>query len=130
MAGRGTDIKLGSGVADLGGLHVIATERNESRRVDRQLFGRSARQGDPGSAQAFVCPADELIRRFIPHSIRSALDTAVRMRLPGSHMLVEAAMASAQRTAQEQAYRQRRAVLQMDDWLENVLSFSDRNRSV
>ena len=60
MAGRGTDIKLGKGVAALGGLHVIATERHESRRVDRQLFGRSARQGDPGSAQAFVSTEDEI----------------------------------------------------------------------
>jgi preprotein translocase subunit SecA len=54
MAGRGTDIKLGRGVAELGGLHVIAAERNESGRIDRQLFGRCARQGDPGTAQAIV----------------------------------------------------------------------------
>ena len=61
MAGRGTDIKLGEGVAELGGLHVIGTERNESRRVDRQLAGRSARQGDPGLCQFFVCLSDEIV---------------------------------------------------------------------
>ena len=67
MAGRGTDIKLGRGVAELGGLHVIASERNESGRIDRQLFGRCGRQGDPGSAQAFVSFEDELVRRHAPH---------------------------------------------------------------
>ena len=64
MAGRGTDIKLGDGVAELGGLHVIGTERNESRRVDRQLAGRSARQGDPGICQFFVCLEDEIVESF------------------------------------------------------------------
>jgi preprotein translocase subunit SecA len=64
MAGRGTDIKLGEGVAELGGLHVIGTERNESRRVDRQLAGRSARQGDPGICQFFVCLEDEIVESF------------------------------------------------------------------
>ncbi|MGP0068178.1 MAG: preprotein translocase subunit SecA [Isosphaeraceae bacterium] len=64
MAGRGTDIKLGEGVANVGGLHVIGTERHESRRIDRQLSGRCARQGDPGRAQFFVCLDDEIIETF------------------------------------------------------------------
>ena len=64
MAGRGTDIKLGEGVAELGGLHVIGTERHEARRIDRQLAGRCARQGDPGSAQFFVSLEDEIIEAF------------------------------------------------------------------
>ena len=64
MAGRGTDIKLGPGIADMGGLHVIATEHNESGRIDRQLFGRCARQGDPGSAQAIVSLDDEFVSRY------------------------------------------------------------------
>jgi preprotein translocase subunit SecA len=64
MAGRGTDIKLGEGVADLGGLHVIGTERHESRRIDRQLAGRCARQGDPGFCQFFVSLEDEIIEAF------------------------------------------------------------------
>ncbi len=64
MAGRGTDIKLGEGVAGVGGLHVIGTERHESRRIDRQLAGRSARQGDPGICQFFVCLTDEIVEAF------------------------------------------------------------------
>jgi preprotein translocase subunit SecA len=73
MAGRGTDIKLGDGVAELGGLHVIATEGHESARIDRQLFGRSARQGDPGSSRAFMSLEDELIVRFVPAPVRNRL---------------------------------------------------------
>jgi preprotein translocase subunit SecA len=64
MAGRGTDIKLGPGVADLGGLHVIGTERHEARRIDRQLRGRCARQGDPGSSHFFISLEDDLMRLF------------------------------------------------------------------
>ena len=64
MAGRGTDIKLGDGVPDLGGLHVLGTERHESRRVDRQLRGRCARQGDPGSSRFYVSFEDDLMRNF------------------------------------------------------------------
>jgi preprotein translocase subunit SecA len=64
MAGRGTDIKLGEGVAAMGGLHVIGTERHEARRIDRQLAGRCARQGDPGHAQFFVSLEDEIIEAF------------------------------------------------------------------
>jgi len=61
MAGRGTDIKLGAGVAANGGLHVIGTERHEAERIDRQLAGRAGRQGDPGSAQFFLCLEDNLL---------------------------------------------------------------------
>ena len=64
MAGRGTDIMLGEGVAELGGLYVIGTERNESRRIDNQLKGRSGRQGDPGCSEFFISLEDDLIRRF------------------------------------------------------------------
>src|SRR5207302_9332798 len=64
MAGRGTDIKLGGGVADIGGLHVIGTERHEARRIDRQLRGRCARQGDPGSSHFFISLEDDLMRLF------------------------------------------------------------------
>lgn len=124
MAGRGTDIKLPHGVPELGGLHVIATERHESGRVDRQLFGRSARQGDPGSAQAFVSAEDELIRRYLPAPARSNLKRALQARLPGGRPLGGAAFGVAQRKAQRIAYKQRKAVLRMDDWLEEALSFS------
>src|SRR5699024_11667575 len=64
MAGRGTDIKLGEGVKELGGLAVIGTERHESRRIDNQLRGRSGRQGDPGESQFYLSMEDELMRRF------------------------------------------------------------------
>ena len=124
MAGRGTDIKLGRTVAGMGGLHVIATERHESGRIDRQLFGRCARQGDPGSSQAFVSVEDELIRRFVPEAMRNRLASAVKGKAPGAKTLAEAALSHAQRAAQNLAFRQRRNVLQMDTWLEEALSFS------
>src|SRR5207245_1779313 len=68
MAGRGTDIKLGPGVAEAGGLHVIGTERHEARRIDRQLAGRSGRQGDPGSCQFFLALDDELLEPVVPRN--------------------------------------------------------------
>ena len=124
MAGRGTDIKLGRGVADIGGLHVIATERHESGRIDRQLFGRCARQGDPGSAQAFMSVDDELIRRFVPAWMRRRLKSAVAIKGPGARPLAQMAIARAQRAAQRMAFRQRHSVLKMDTWLEEALSFT------
>jgi preprotein translocase subunit SecA len=124
MAGRGTDIKLGRGVAEMGGLHVIATERHESGRIDRQLFGRCARQGDPGSSQAFMSAEDELIQRFVPAPMRNRLAAALRGRAPGAHLLAKTALILAQRAAQRLAYRQRKNVLKMDTWLEEALSFT------
>ena len=118
MAGRGTDIKLGEGVVELGGLHVIATERHESSRIDRQLFGRSARQGDPGSAVAFVALDDDVIVRYAPAMRRRAARAT-----PGgavARRLVE----SAQRRAQRLAARQRQALLSTDDWLDRFLGFA------
>ncbi len=87
MAGRGTDIKLGPGVAEVGGLHVIGTERHESRRIDRQLAGRSARQGDPGYCQFFVSLDDEIIESFGEKHARK-----IRARLGGTGELTNAAM--------------------------------------
>jgi len=124
MAGRGTDIKLGHGVAALGGLHVLATERHESGRVDRQLFGRAARQGDPGSAQVFVSAKDELIRRYLPRPLRDTLARSVESRLPGRKKMALALFALAQRKAQHLAFKQRQAVLRADTWLDESLSFA------
>ncbi len=124
MAGRGTDIKLGKGIAERGGLHVIATERHESGRVDRQLFGRSARQGDPGSSQAFVSAADELLKRFLPAALQSRLAAAVRQNLPGKELLARIAFRIAQSNAQRIAFKQRQAVQRADTWLEEALSFA------
>jgi preprotein translocase subunit SecA len=124
MAGRGTDIKLGRGVDEMGGLHVMATERHEAGRIDRQLFGRSARQGDPGSAQAFMSVEDELIQRFVPPALRTRLASALTGKRPGARRLATTATTHAQRAAQRLAYRQRRNVLRMDTWLDEALSFS------
>jgi len=124
MAGRGTDIKLSSKVAKAGGLHVIATERHESGRIDRQLFGRSARQGDPGSAQAFMSVDDELIQRFIPKIVRKRLASAIEKNRPGGRQLAKKTVAMAQYAAQHLTYKQRKSVLKMDSWLEEALSFT------
>lgn len=124
MAGRGTDIRLGKGVAELGGLHVIATECHESKRIDRQLFGRSGRQGDPGSAQLFISMEDALIKRYVPISVRTAVKRQLAMRLPGARRAAMAVTRMAQETAQRVAYKQRRSVLRMDTWLEDSLSFA------
>lgn len=114
MAGRGTDIRLGKGVAASGGLHVVATERHESGRVDRQLFGRSGRQGDPGTAQAFVSMEDELLRRHLPRFVFNRAKPWAAGPL----------FSLAQSKAQRQAFKQRREVLRMDDWIEEALSFA------
>lgn len=124
MAGRGTDIRLGDGVAGLGGLRVVATERHESLRIDRQLFGRCARQGDPGEVHVFVSMEDELVRRFVPGAAREAIVRALRAGLPGARAAALAAFRHAQTEAQRQAYRQRREVLRMDTWIDDALSFA------
>ena len=124
MAGRGTDIKLHGKVAEKGGLHVIATERHESGRIDRQLFGRSARQGDPGSAQAFVSMEDELICRFVPAVFQRQLKSVLERKIPGAACLAGQALSHAQRAAQQLAFSQRKNVLRMDTWIEDALSFS------
>jgi len=124
MAGRGTDIRLGHGVAELGGLHVIATERHESRRVDRQLFGRAARQGDFGSAQAFVSADDELLRRFLPRSIQRWLHRLLDQPPRKLPLAAGTAIAWAQRSSEHEAFRRRREVLRMDELLGETLSFA------
>ena len=110
MAGRGTDIKLGDGVAELGGLHVIGTERHEARRIDRQLAGRCARQGDPGLAQFFVSVDDEIIEAF--GEKRAA---RIRKRLRGKGELTSVAMrrmfVAAQRKKERQHFRDRKLLM-------------------
>jgi len=125
MAGRGTDIKLGVGVRDLGGLHVVAAERNESGRLDRQLFGRAGRQGDPGSAVAFVSLDDELIRRY--GSRLAAMTLKARGdacgELPPRYARL---FDTAQRRAESLALGKRKSVLKNDDWLDDALGFAGR----
>ncbi len=126
MAGRGTDIKLGRGIAELGGLHVLATERHEAGRIDRQLFGRCARQGDPGSAQAFVSLEDELVRRHAPHTaayfrrVHGKNDHEIASRL--CCRLFD----RAQKRAERLALQQRKAVLKTDTWLDDFLGFAGK----
>ncbi|HVY69378.1 MAG TPA: prepilin peptidase, partial [Verrucomicrobiae bacterium] len=124
MAGRGTDIKLGMGVAKVGGLHVLATERHESGRVDRQLFGRAARQGDPGSAQAFVSGEDQLLARHLPATMRRSLAFVMRTKFGGWQKISASSFSHAQNRAQSDAFKQRQAVLAADTWLEESLSFA------
>ncbi len=127
MAGRGTDIKLGRGVAEQGGLHVIATERHESGRIDRQLFGRCARQGDPGSTQAFVSISDELIQRFASTPVRKLISSVIFSQPPGTQKIAEKSISHAQHNAERLAFRQRSGVLKMDTWLADALSFTGSN---
>ena len=126
MAGRGTDIKLGRGVAELGGLHVIAAERNESGRIDRQLYGRCARQGDPGSGQAIVSLEDELVVRYT-----APLAKGLKARYGNrpddiASPMTRALFGMAQSRAQRTTYRQRGAVMRTDHWLDEHLSFAGR----
>jgi preprotein translocase subunit SecA len=112
MAGRGTDIKLARGVTELGGLHVISTEPHGSGRVDRQLFGRAARQGDPGCAQMFCAADDDL---FMRHA-RSLRKT---WRAVGAKRLIKIAQARAEKLARFN----RKQVLKADDWMDQSLPF-------
>jgi preprotein translocase subunit SecA len=124
MAGRGTDIKLGRGVADMGGLHVIASERHEAGRIDRQLYGRCARQGDPGSAVAMVCLEDEIVRRYSPHWAAAMLKRHGGAAGEISSSLTRRVFEVAQARAQRLALRQRKGVLRTDDWLDEYLGFA------
>ncbi len=117
MAGRGTDIQLGKGVREAGGLHVILTEFHESSRIDRQLFGRSARQGDPGSTEAIVALDDELFKRFAPRYLR-----LVRfLPLPA---LCEWMRRRAQSRAEREHATTRREQTKLDRELEKSLGFT------
>ena len=123
MAGRGTDIKLGRGVAELGGLHVIATESNESARIDRQLFGRGARQGDPGSAQAIVSMDDEMIRRYSGR-LANLVKSRHNSDKPISSVWARKLFRLAHFRAERLALRQRKSVLKTDHWLDEQLGFA------
>jgi len=126
MAGRGTDIKLGRGVAKSGGLHVIASERNESARIDRQLFGRCARQGDPGSAQAIVCLEDEFVSRYAKNLVAYLKKRYAHAADGISSMTTQAVFRLTQLRAEKLALRQRKSVMRTDHWLEEQLSFTGR----
>jgi len=124
MAGRGTDIKLGRGVAKLGGLHVLGAEPNESARIDRQLFGRGARQGDPGSAQGIFSLEDEIVARYAKRTSTYLKKRYARTKDDISSTLVRSAFRLAQHHAERLALRRRKSVLKTDHWLDEQLGFA------
>ncbi|MEA3486333.1 MAG: preprotein translocase subunit SecA [Thermodesulfobacteriota bacterium] len=116
MAGRGTDIKLGEGVADLGGLHILGTERHESRRIDNQLRGRSGRQGDKGSSRFYLSLEDDLLRIFGAERISSVMDRiGVEEGQPIEHNLISKAIEGAQKRVEGQNFDIRKHLLEYDD---------------
>ncbi|MCY0893426.1 MAG: preprotein translocase subunit SecA [Acidibacillus sp.] len=116
MAGRGTDILLGDGVADLGGLHIIGTERHESRRIDNQLRGRAGRQGDPGSSQFYLSLEDDLMRMFGSDKIMGLMDKlGIEEDQPIENKMVTQAIERAQRKVEANNYDIRKHVLKYDD---------------
>jgi preprotein translocase subunit SecA len=118
MAGRGTDIKLGEGVRDLGGLYVIGTERHESRRIDRQLRGRCSRQGDPGLTKFFLSLEDNLMRLFLQGNLASRLmEGSMKEGEELEHPWLNRSIESAQKKVEQQNFSQRKRLLQYDDVL-------------
>lgn len=124
MAGRGTDIRLGGGVEALGGLHVIATECNESPRLDRQLFGRAGRQGDAGSHESLLSLDDALLCTHVPGALRRFAARLLDRRPRLGARLARALLRLAQRRAELRAARQRRIALQEDRRIGDALAFS------
>lgn len=118
MAGRGTDIKLGEGVKEIGGLAVVGTERHESRRIDNQLRGRSGRQGDPGVTQFYLSMEDELMRRFGSDNMRAMMDRlGMDDTQPIESKMVSRAVESAQKRVEGNNFDARKQLLQYDDVL-------------
>ncbi|MEW6221463.1 MAG: preprotein translocase subunit SecA [Thermodesulfobacteriota bacterium] len=116
MAGRGTDIKLGEGVPDLGGLHILGTERHESRRIDNQLRGRSGRQGDPGSSRFYLSLQDDLLRIFGSDRISGIMDRlGMEEDEPIEHNLISRAIENAQRKVEAHNFDIRKHLLEYDD---------------
>jgi preprotein translocase subunit SecA len=116
MAGRGTDIKLGAGIAEIGGLHVIGTERHEARRIDRQLRGRCARQGDPGSSHFFIGLEDDLMRLFgsdkiVKYMERMGLEEGQELE----HPLLNRSIEQAQKKVEQHNFQIRKRTLEYDD---------------
>jgi preprotein translocase subunit SecA len=118
MAGRGTDIKLGEGVREIGGLYVIGTERHESRRIDRQLRGRCSRQGDPGLTKFFLSLEDDLMRLFLQGNLASRLmEGSMQQGEELEHPWLNRSIESAQKKVEQQNYSIRKRLLQYDDVL-------------
>jgi preprotein translocase subunit SecA len=131
MAGRGVDIKLGEGVVELGGLHIIGTERHESRRIDNQLRGRSGRQGDPGSSRFYVALDDELMRIFGGERIRSTMELfKLDDDTPIEAGILTKSIENAQKKVEAHNYEQRKHVLEYDDVMnkQRAVIYAERRR--
>jgi len=116
MAGRGTDIKLGEGVAELGGLHILGTERHESRRIDNQLRGRAGRQGDKGSSRFYLSLEDDLLRIFGADRISSIMErVGIEENEPIEHKYISRAIENAQKRVEGQNFDIRKHLLEYDD---------------
>ncbi len=119
MAGRGTDIVLGEGIAKLGGLHVVGTERHESRRIDNQLRGRSGRQGDPGSSRFFLSLEDDLMRLFGSDKISGIMEKlGMEEDIPIEHPLVTRSIEGAQKKVEGRNFEIRKQLLDFDNEME------------
>ncbi len=131
MAGRGVDIKLGEGVTDLGGLHIIGTERHESRRIDNQLRGRSGRQGDPGSSRFYVGLDDELMRIFGGERILNIMERfKIDDDTPIEAGILTASIERAQKKVEAHNYEARKHVLEYDDVMnkQRTVIYGERRR--
>ncbi len=126
MAGRGTDIALAPGVAEKGGLHVLALSRNASRRVDRQLYGRCARQGDPGSSEAMLSLQDPYLKQFYSSAMLSLVARFAGDSAPVSSWLSQLVLRLPQRKHEKEQRRIRKQLMQEDKRLRHVLAFSGR----
>ncbi len=116
MAGRGTDIKLGEGVVELGGLHVLGTERHESRRIDNQLRGRAGRQGDSGSSQFYVSMDDDLMRIFGGDKMKNLMNTlGLPEDMPIENKMISRSIESAQKRVEGQNFDMRKHLVEYDD---------------
>ena len=127
MAGRGTDIRLPHSSRNVGGLHVIATELHEARRIDRQLFGRCGRQGDPGTYEAIISLEDELVKIYARRWWQKLRALLPRLGDGANDWARAATLALAQRAAERLHYRMRRQLLKMDEQLADALAFSGRS---
>ena len=131
MAGRGTDIKLAGGVADLGGLHVIGTERHESRRIDNQLRGRAGRQGDPGSSRFFVSFGDDIMKRFAPEWVPAMMQKmGMTEDMPLESRMVTRAIEQAQTKVEGHNFDIRKRLVDFDDVIneQRAVMYSERDK--
>jgi len=133
MAGRGTDIRLEPGVAEIGGLHIVGTERHESRRIDNQLRGRAGRQGDPGSSRFYVSLEDELMRRFGSERIGGLMDRfGMEEDQPIEHRFISKSIESAQTKVEGHNFDRRKHVVEYDDVMNRhrEVIYADRRKIV